>query len=145
MIEKNNFVYIFFVIKYFRFSDFSLFFCQNCHAPPLPPQKRSPPPLSQQPLKIEILLSPLFFLKILRLKPPLPPPAHYNCILWLGWVLPGIPLEQSDSRYLWSSISLEGINWCLCLTIVKLIHLFSFICFFACFIRYSGSPLVITS
>ena len=41
----------------------------------------------------------------------------------LDWVWPGMRWDQSDSRILWSSISLEGNNWYLCLTIVNLFYL----------------------
>ena len=44
---------------------------------------------------------------------------------------------QSDSKILWSSISLQGINWYLCLTIVSF---FLFIYILAFFIKYSGGP-----
>ena len=42
----------------------------------------------------------------------------------LIWVWSGVPLSQLDSRILWSSISLEGISWYLCLTIVNIFYLF---------------------
>ena len=52
-----------------------------------------------------------------------------------GWVWSGVPLGQSDSWILWSSISLEGKTWQLCLTIVNLFYLFCCI-----FIKYSRDP-----
>ena len=56
----------------------------------------------------------------------------------LSWVWPDVPLFQSDSRNLWSSISLDGINRYLCLTIVVL----SFFTYFpSCFVKLSWGPL----
>ena len=62
------------------------------------------------------------------------------------WVWPVVPLVQSDSMILWSSISLEGINWYLCQNIIILAysdhfsHYFFFIYFLASLIKLSEGP-----
>ena len=42
---------------------------------------------------------------------------HQGKIISIGCVIPSVPLVQSDYRILRSTISLEGVKWCLCLTI----------------------------